>query len=115
MSSERDNDVTWYAGVIITRSGSSAPAYRPLYEETIIVVQAKTSDDAMAAVRAAAMDRLATFKNEAGDEIVWELETIVEVKELSDSPGHGVEIYSRFFRDYGAYRKFEPLLDGDID
>ena len=107
---------SWYVGVVIMRSSSTSPTYRSLYEESLILVRAENDSMAMAAVEENVESQLTTtFKNEAGEEIVWALETIVEVKKRDDSPGDGVEIYSRFFRDYEAYRRFEPRLDGSLD
>lgn len=86
-----------------------------MFEESVILVLASQCDEAEAEVRRIATSRLASFKNEAAELIEWSLERVVDVRQLDGPPVHGSEVYSRHFRDYDAYKAFEPMLNGAID
>lgn len=105
----------WFAAVVITRSHSTSPTYRPLFEETTLLINATSSEDARGFALEWASDSAAVFTNEAGEEVEWSLDRVLDIKEMNESPGHLTEVYSRHFRDMAAYRRFEPLLEGDLD
>ena len=63
-----------------------------------------------------ASQRATRFKNDAAETITWSVKQVLDVSKVLDAElGDGADLYSRHFRDYAAYRSFEPLLDGSID
>lgn len=50
-----------------------------------------------------------------GETIMYAFKEIVDVRQVDDALVDGAEVYSRHFRNYDAYRDFEPMLDGSID
>lgn len=103
----------YYAAVLLFESTSPAESYRPLYEETITVVRADSLDDAAQRVQQLAKGRECVYQNEDGEIITVVLKHIVDVSVITDDLGDGGDVYSRHFRNYGAYRTFEPLLSGE--
>jgi hypothetical protein len=53
------------------------------------------------------------YENEEGEAITVSLKHVVDVSVIGDDLGEGVDVYTRHFRDYGAYKAFEPLLSGE--
>jgi len=57
------------------------------------------------------------YPNEDKEIITWSLKQIVDVNSVLyddfDDSNDGVELYARHFRNYEAYRSFEPLLSGE--
>ena len=113
MSSARVSSGNCYAAVIVYESASLAAGYRPLYEETITVVRAESSDQAWDNARRFAESREATYKNENNETITVSLKKIVDVSAIVDDLDGEAEVYTRHFRDYSAYESFEPLLSGE--
>ena len=108
-------DKEWYTAIIITRSASTASDYRPLYQESMVLLQAASQEEADEGAKWWADNNTPSYANSLGEQIEWKLVRVLEVKKTDDPPGHFVEIHTRFFRDYEAYRRFEPLLDGEIE
>ncbi|WP_344924707.1 DUF4288 domain-containing protein, partial [Saccharopolyspora gregorii] len=49
----------------------------------------------------------ASYPNEDGEIVTWKFKELVEVKKVEDATfDDGSELYSRFFRNYTAYRSF---------
>jgi hypothetical protein len=108
----------WFAGVVVSKSSSeSTPdGYVPLFEESIVLVRAASPEDALQKLDAhAEREIVCAYPNQAGEVIAWTIEHILDVQELKDPPDDGTTVYARHFRDHGAYRRFEPLLDGSVD
>lgn len=84
-----------------------------LHEESFVLLRADSAESARAAAEAHARDAEHEYRNADGELVRWRLADIVDVAAVRDEVlGHGSEVYSRHFRDYEAYRRFEPLLDG---
>lgn len=105
----------YYVAVVLFESTSDAPTYRPLYEESLLLVAATDESSARAKAEATARARGTTYDNEAGETITYAFKQIVDVRHVDDALADGAELYSRHFRDYKAYRSFEPMLDGSVD
>jgi len=100
-----------YVAVLLFESSSDAPDYEPLYDESFVLIEADSID--AAAQRALELGNAGdtSFENEAGETIVWKLKHVVDVADAVDAElTDGATLYSRHFRDYAAYRRFEPLL-----
>jgi hypothetical protein len=112
MSQQDTNNI--YVAVLVYESSSSSPSYKTLFEETFMLVKAGSVEEARQKTQQYADTHVSMFKNEAGDSITWQLKHIVDVNQvLYDVDLDGVEIYARHFRNYKAYKEFEPLLSGE--
>lgn len=109
-------EVAWFAGVLVTRSSSDREGHTPLFEESVVVVSAASTAQATEKIQAlAAAETSSSYRAVDGGRISWQLLHVLDVQELQTAPDDGATVYSRHFRDYDAYRRFEPLLDGSID
>jgi hypothetical protein len=111
MTEKQPNDV--YIAVILYESSSSSKSYESLFEESFMLVRASSLVEAKQKVHQYAEEHSSTFENEAGESITWSLKHVLDVNQvLYDVNTDGAEIYARHFRNYEAYRAFEPLLSG---
>jgi ABC-type antimicrobial peptide transport system permease subunit len=103
-----------YIAVLVYESSSSSSDYKALFEESFMLVKATSIEEARQKTQQYADAHTSTFKNEAGDSITWNLKHVVDVNQvLYDVDLDGTEIYARHFRNYQAYKDFEPLLSGE--
>jgi hypothetical protein len=101
----------YYIAVIVYESSSDALDYTPTYEESFVLLQAGSEQEAQSKAHAFAAQRGGSFANAVGQKIAWSLKKVVDVnRTLSDKLADGTELYSRHFKDYEAYKAFEPLL-----
>ncbi|GAA4856860.1 MULTISPECIES: DUF4288 domain-containing protein [Saccharopolyspora] len=104
-----------YVAVLLLESAAEAADYRPLYEESFVLLKAESEEEAREKATEAGKQQETSYHNEHQELITWRLKQVVEVKPLEDATfDDGSELYSRFFRNYDAYRSFEPLLSDDI-
>jgi hypothetical protein len=103
-----------YAALLLYASTSSAEDYEPLYDETVTLVRATSTEHAAQRAREFARSRQTSYENEQGETITWSLMHLIDVSAISDPLDDGAEIYTRHFRNYEAYRAFEPMLSGEI-
>jgi ABC-type antimicrobial peptide transport system permease subunit len=107
-------NINVYVAVLVYESSSAAPDYKALFEESFMLVKATSVEEARQKIQQYADSHTSTFKNEAGDSIIWKLKHVVDVNQvLYDINLDGTEIYARHFRNYQAYKEFEPLLSGE--
>ncbi|OLM19413.1 MULTISPECIES: DUF4288 domain-containing protein [unclassified Pseudonocardia] len=101
--------------VLLFDSTSSAPSYRPLYREDVLMLRAPSLDGAQRLAERHGHDAETTFTNHAGETVSDRLVRVVDVAPaLSDDfTTTVVDVYSRHFRDIAAYRRFDPLCDGE--
>jgi Domain of unknown function (DUF4288) len=103
-----------YVAVLVYESFSMSPDYETLFEESFMLVKASSVEEARQKTQHYTDTHTSTFKNAAGDSITWKLKHIVDVNQvLYDVDLDGAEIYARHFRNYQAYKEFEPLLSGE--
>ncbi|GHH40749.1 DUF4288 domain-containing protein [Streptomyces candidus] len=113
-SSEEDVTGAPYIAIVLMESSSDSAEYVPLYQEDIVLIHARDEDAARHAAEQRARRSESSFLNEDGQKITWRLKTIVDVQEAQDTDlTQDADLYSRHFRDYVAYEKFEPLLSGE--
>ncbi|QBD83167.1 DUF4288 domain-containing protein [Ktedonosporobacter rubrisoli] len=104
----------FYIAVLLYESAADAQDYQPLYEECFILVKAATREEAEKQAIAYAGQPY-SYTNEYGEKITWSLKRIVDINKVLDDQLNGVsELYARHFRNYAAYRLFEPHLDGSL-
>ena len=103
-----------YIAVLVSESSSDAPDYEPLLEESFVLVYADSDEEAASRAQQLGLDEETSYGNDAGETVTWTLKHVVDVAPaLSDELEHGSTLYSRHFRDYDSYRRFEPLLSED--
>ncbi|GAB2733144.1 hypothetical protein GCM10027174_02180 [Salinifilum aidingensis] len=105
----------YYVAVLLLRTTSEEEGHRPLYEESFVLLKAESAEEAETKAGDLAKQQQTTYRDENHTLVTWKLERVLEVKPLEDSSfDDGTELYSRLFRDYRAYRAFEPHLDGEL-
>ena len=110
--------VSYYIAVLLYESSvESAQPSDPnlLYEESFVLIRASSVEEAREkADRHAQRDQVSYF-NEQHEKITWSLKQVIDVNAVLDETlEDGAELYARHFRNYEAYRLFEPLLSGEI-
>jgi hypothetical protein len=105
-----------YIAVIIYKSTSVSGDKQPLYEESFVLLRATDEAEARSKALAHARNACVSYDNVEGETIRWSLQRVLEVKPvLQDELQDGAELYARYFRDWDAYQRFEPLLGGSLD
>ncbi len=105
---------SFYMAVILYEAQSDAPDYKPLYEESFVLIRASTEDEAREKAAIYTQEQLSSYQNEFGETITWVVKHIIDVSPvLTDTIEDGSELYARHFRDYQAYSAFEPMLSED--
>jgi hypothetical protein len=103
-----------YIAIVLYESSSSAPGYKPLYEECWMVVEATSEQHAHQKVHELALQSETAYQNKDGETIHQSLKQVVDVSPLLDDTLHdGAMLYARHFRNYQAYVEMEPLLSGE--
>ncbi|MEO7021315.1 MAG: DUF4288 domain-containing protein [Ktedonobacteraceae bacterium] len=112
---EQKNLATFYIAIILYEASSDAPDYTPLYQESFVLLQAHSAEEARQKAFLHAQHEQISYPNEYNEQISWSFKQIIDVSPvLSETFNDGSELYARHFRDYQAYRLFEPLLSGNI-
>jgi len=100
-----------YVAVLVAESSSDAPDYEPLYEESLVLIRAASDEAAAARAEELGVEEQTSYVNDVGETITWTLKRVLDVsRTLTDELEDGTTLYSRHFRDYDSYRRFEPLL-----
>jgi hypothetical protein len=123
MASTEGTDTHDYAAVLVLVASTAAPDAHPVYEETVVLLPASSSQEARRQAHAHGRRQETGYLNGQGETVTWTLLEVVDVAPVleeenltlvhDEQAGPGVEVYYRYFRDYAAYRRFEPLLDGE--
>lgn len=105
-----------YIAVLLYESSSQDPAYTQTFEECFLLLRADSDEQARARAEQHSRANEASFENVAGQTVHWKLKHVVDISRiLSEALDDGSELYARHFKNYEAYRAFEPLLGGTID
>ena len=114
---ELNSDMKHYVAVILTKTSSTAPGYRPLYEEDLVLVVAASEDDAKEQAISQAKKKDDRYQNGYGQQLTSSFDSLRDIQQVDLEVGQ--TIYSRFFHDYAKYRAFEAdtkgLEDVDLD
>ncbi|MEV0093988.1 DUF4288 domain-containing protein [Streptomyces sp. NPDC050738] len=103
-----------YVAILLCEASTAAEDQVPLYQETFVLVEAEDETEARSRAREHGRRLETSYENHLGETVSWKLLHVVDVSEVPDAePGDGSEVYSRHFRNYDAYRSFEPLLSGE--
>ncbi|QYN16601.1 DUF4288 domain-containing protein [Amycolatopsis sp. DSM 110486] len=100
-----------YVAVVLYEATSDSPAYEPLYREDFVLVYAESEEAAREAVTRRVEGETGSHRNEQGELITLRCKRVVDVaRALEDDLTHDADLYARHFRDFAAYRRFEPLM-----
>ncbi|MBD0743173.1 DUF4288 domain-containing protein [Streptomyces sp. CBMA152] len=103
-----------FVAVLLCAASTTAEDQAPLYQENFVLLTAQDEDEARDKALAHGKRLETRYENELGETVTWKLLHVVDVNEVSDPElGDGSELYTRHFRNYDAYRSFEPLLSGE--
>ena len=91
-----------YIAVILSESSSDAPGYRRFLEESFLLLEATSLEDAQAQATVHAGEPH-EYQNQYGDTISWHREVVAVGEALTDRFESGAELYARFFRNREAY------------
>lgn len=105
----------FYLAVLVLESSADSADYRPLYEESFVLIKAESREEADEKATEYGKQQESSYPDEHHELITWKLKQVVEVKPVEDATfDDGSELYSRFFRNYAGYQAFEPLGEDDI-
>ncbi|GGL32762.1 DUF4288 domain-containing protein [Nocardia jinanensis] len=101
-----------YIAITLFKFTSDAPDHVPLYREDTTLVYAESEEEARELAEVNFRSDEGSYKNEAGDSITVTPTAIIDVTaSLTSDLSEGGDLYSRHFRDFEAYSKWETLLD----
>lgn len=101
-----------YVAVLLLEAESEGQP--SLYEESFVLLTAESEAEAAEKAKECGKQQETSYEDENHRQVTWKLKQIVEVKPLEDATfDDGSELYSRFFRNYDAYRSVEPLTEDD--
>ncbi|WP_243789931.1 DUF4288 domain-containing protein [Saccharopolyspora gloriosae] len=104
----------FYVALMLIEISSESATEPQLYEESFVLVKAESDEEAKEKAVSYGKQQAASYPNEDGELITWKFKELIEVKQVEDATfDDGSELYSRFFRNYTAYRSFEPILSGE--
>jgi aconitase B len=90
---------------------SDSEGYEPLYREDVSLIYAASEEHAREIAEANSRAEQGTHKNETGDDITLTPRAVIDVSAaLTDDLSAGGDLYSRHFRDFDAYSKWETML-----
>jgi len=103
-----------YIAIVLMESYSEDSDYTPLYEELFILIRAFSLEEAGKKANEYGVSQETSYFNENKILISWKLKKVIDVNSvLEDTIGNVTELYSRHFKNYDAYSKFEPLSNQD--
>ncbi|WP_328393463.1 DUF4288 domain-containing protein [Nocardia sp. NBC_00416] len=101
-----------YIAITLFKFTSDAPDYVPLYREDTTLLYAESEAEARELAEENFRSDEGTYKNEAGYNVTVTPTAVVDVvAALIDDLSEGGDLYSRHFRDFEAYSKWETMLD----
>lgn len=104
-----------YVAVAVFSADVSGTSEETLFQETFHLVRAKDETSARREAEVVFRDLVQSYLNGQGETVSWKLVEIVDVALVGETElQHGSELYTRHFRDFDAYKKFEPALDGSL-
>jgi Domain of unknown function (DUF4288) len=93
----------WYSAALLferihpTRTGR---AKEPLWEESVILVDASSEEDAREKAEAFGKKEAISFQAISGERVEWRLVEVVDIHEIQDRDlKSGTEVFSRFLND----------------
>lgn len=101
-----------YIAITLFKFTSDAPDHVPLYREDVTLHYAESEEEARELAEETFRSGEGTYQNAAGYNVTVTPTAVVDVATaLTDDLSEGGDLYSRHFRDFDAYSKWETLLD----
>jgi Domain of unknown function (DUF4288) len=101
-----------YVAIVLIASSSETISYAPLYDETTLLVKAKSLEEAREHAMVYGKSHEGSNKNAEGIDITMRFLGILDIKEVLEVLGSDViAINSRSFSDFSAYESFTELLE----
>jgi hypothetical protein len=97
-----------YAAVILYELTCPSTDFETVYEETVTVLRAESPEQAWEAARRFGKTLEGSYRNEYGETLTNSVKRIVDVAAINDDLDGDAEVYTRYFRDYAAYRAIQP-------
>jgi hypothetical protein len=97
-----------FSVVVINKISVDAPDHEPMYEESILLVEASSREEAAVKAEVFANREETSYLNADGETVTWSFQEIIHVWEIFGDDRKlqdGDEIYSRLFRDYEAHKR----------
>jgi len=91
------------------RDGAFLP--QNLWEESIILIEAISQEDALAKANEIGRCRRVSYATQDGTELVWEFFKVERVFEVTNALEDGAEIFSRFLRNSEVESLLTPFDD----
>ena len=103
-----------YIAILLFGAESNSVDRRVLYREDVVLIHAPDPESAVSEATRHARSAEHVYVNGAGERITERFHQLVDVAPLLDDDLTVTsDLYSRHFRDIDAYRRFDPLLDGE--
>ncbi|MDX2208224.1 MAG: DUF4288 domain-containing protein [Gemmatimonadales bacterium] len=105
-----DQDEDWYAArvLFVSRIDGSVPD-DALYEERLVLVRARSLDDAQVKARRYGIREGHEYRNERGNAVTWQLHSVNEVAKVREpQDADGWDVWSRFLREGEVVTPSEP-------
>lgn len=113
---ENSTGQEFYVAVAVLSARVEGKNTEPLYQETFHLIRASDESSARAKAEILFREMSHSYLNGQGETVSWKLEEIVDVALIGESGfEHGSELYTRHFRDFEAYKRFEPLMEGMLE
>ncbi|MEE9329065.1 MAG: DUF4288 domain-containing protein [Parvularculaceae bacterium] len=92
---------------------SDAPDYKPLYEETFLLVSAISESDARRLAEKHGVQSAPDYKSVTGNQVKWRFLEVVDVTLCLDEKldRDVVELHGRFLRDIESYDRLRNIED----
>lgn len=102
----------YFSALFLYRSVTASDiAEPPLYEETLVLIEADSMAEARRQAESMAQAPPQVYQNVRGETVTVTCERLVDVYAIAaERLEHGAELYSRHFTNYDAYRQFDPLV-----
>jgi uncharacterized protein DUF4288 len=102
-----------YIAVIVYACDVDAPDHATLYEESVTLIRANSTEDATAKAEAFAHRPLSQYKNGDGQQVTWTLKGIVDLRKSLTQRlgGEPEELIARHFNDYASYSSYVASID----
>ena len=101
-----------YIAITLFEFTSDAADYAPLYREDATLIYAESEEEARELAEKNFRSDEGSYKKEAGNTSTVTPPAIIDVTaSLTDDLSEGGDLYSRHFRDFEAYSRWETLLD----
>lgn len=109
------NNPAFYIAVILYEAQVDAPDYQPIYQESFVLIQASSHQEAETKASSYAQQQQTSYQNEYHEVVTWSVKQVVDVNSvLTDTFEDGAELYARHFKNIQAYNTFESSLRDDL-